>query len=112
MKIAIPTAEGKLCNHFGHCEYFSIFEVDKENSAIKDQHKVEPPPHQPGMLPGWVSEQGAKIVIAGGMGQRAKQLFAEQGIQVLVGAPVEEPHKLVHAYLKGALISGSNACDH
>ena len=51
-------------------------------------------------------------MIAGGMGQRAINLFAERGIDVLVGAPAETPEKLVTDYLAGALVSGSNVCDH
>jgi predicted Fe-Mo cluster-binding NifX family protein len=52
------------------------------------------------------------MVIAGGMGQRAQQLFAQSGIQVLVGAPVGTPEDLVGAYLDGSLKPGQNTCDH
>ena len=34
MKIAIPTLEGKLCAHFGHCESFTFVEVDTEKKEI------------------------------------------------------------------------------
>ena len=34
MKIVIPTAEGKLCAHFGHCETFSFAEVDLDTKEI------------------------------------------------------------------------------
>jgi predicted Fe-Mo cluster-binding NifX family protein len=52
------------------------------------------------------------MVIAGGMGQRAHGLFAEQGMQVIVGAPAETPEKLVADYMGGNLIPGKNNCDH
>jgi predicted Fe-Mo cluster-binding NifX family protein len=57
-------------------------------------------------------EQGATAIIAGGMGQRAQQLFAENGIKVVVGAPADTTDNLVAAYLSGTLVSGQNACDH
>jgi predicted Fe-Mo cluster-binding NifX family protein len=52
------------------------------------------------------------MIIAGGMGQHAQRLFAEQGIKVIVGAPVETPETLVVDYMAGALMVGENFCDH
>jgi predicted Fe-Mo cluster-binding NifX family protein len=46
------------------------------------------------------------------MGGRAQALFSQNGIQVVVGAPAEEPEGLVAAYLDGTLKSGPNVCDH
>jgi ATP-binding protein involved in chromosome partitioning len=73
---------------------------------------VTPPPHEPGLLPRWLHEQGATVIIAGGMGQRAHQLFAQSDIKVVVGAPADTAENLVTAYLSGTLVSGQNACDH
>lgn len=61
---------------------------------------------------GWLGEQGAARIIAGGMGQRARQLFLQQGIEVTVGAPAETPEILAQAYLEGTLDTGENLCDH
>jgi predicted Fe-Mo cluster-binding NifX family protein len=52
------------------------------------------------------------VIIAGGMGQRAQGLFAQHGIQVVVGAPAETPERLVGEYLAGTLQVGDNICDH
>lgn len=110
MKIAIPTAQGKLCAHFGHCEKFAIITV--ESGAIKATEALEPPLHEPGVLPRWLHEQGVNVIIAGGMGQRAQTFFAEFGIDVVVGAQPGDPQTIVRAYLDGALATGSNICDH
>ena len=112
MKIAVPTANGKLSMHFGHCEKFALVEVDPETKTIAGSIELDPPPHEPGVLPRWLAEQGANLIIAGGMGQSAQSLFEEQNIGVVVGAPSEEPEILVKAYLAGALEAGTNACDH
>jgi predicted Fe-Mo cluster-binding NifX family protein len=112
MKIAIPMAEGKLTTHFGHCESFALIDVNLEQRTIVDRTDVIPPPHVPGLLPPWLAERGVGMVIAGGMGQRAQGLFAEQGIHFFVGAPAESPEVLVGQYLAGTLQSGVNACDH
>ena len=110
MKIAIPTAEGKLAMHFGHCEKFAVVTV--ENNEIKEKEELVPPPHEPGVLPKWLHEQGVNAIIAGGMGQRAQQLFAANEIEVNVGAPALEVEELVKAYIAGTLETGANACDH
>lgn len=111
-KIAIPLVDGKLSAHFGHCQQFSIVEVDQENKAIEKTELLTPPAHEPGVLPQWLGQMGANIIIAGGMGQRAQMLLTQNNIEVIVGAPDAEPEELVKLYLKGQLICGTNICDH
>jgi predicted Fe-Mo cluster-binding NifX family protein len=98
--------------HFGHCETFALLDVDEDQKTILKREDVEAPPHAPGLLPPWLAERGVQCVIAGGMGQRAQDLFTQQGVNVLVGAPSEVPEKLIEEYLSGRLILGSNICDH
>ena len=112
MKIAIPVAEGRLSAHFGHCEEFAIFEVDEGGKEVLKKTMHQPPTHEPGVLPRWLHELGADVIIAGGMGQRAQQLFAQNGITVVVGAPAETPEQLASAYLSETLQAGENICDH
>ena len=71
-----------------------------------------PPAHEPGVLPKWLHELGAQVIIAGGMGSRAQQLFLENGIKVITGAPMDPPESLVNQYLAGILETGDNVCDH
>ena len=111
MKIAIPLADGRLCMHFGHCEQFALVETDEQNNIVS-KTLLTPPPHEPGVLPAWLHEQGADVIIAGGMGSRAQQLFAQNNITVVVGAPAEPPEQLVAAYLNDTLAVGDNTCDH
>lgn len=112
MRIAIPVSEGQLDPHFGHCRYFALVDVEPADKTIIDTALVEAPPHEPGVLPAWLAEQGAKLVLAGGMGSRAIQLFDKQGIEVIVGAPKLDPQSLVKSWLAGEIGKGANACDH
>ena len=98
--------------HFGHCASFALVDVDPQTKKILGSSEIAAPPHEPGLLPPWLAKQGANIIIAGGMGQRAQQLFAEQGIQVVVGAPAETPEKLITDFFAGTLQTGDNVCDH
>jgi len=110
MKIAIPTANGKLAMHFGHCEQFSI--IDTENGKITEKNELTPPPHEPGVLPQWLKELKVNAIIAGGMGQRAQDLFKAVNITVIVGAPAEDIDTLVSKFLSNSLEAGENCCDH
>jgi len=83
MKIAMPVQGGKLSQHFGHSEQFSLFEI--EDQSIRGREDVTPPPHEPGLLPRWLKEHGVTLVIAGGMGHRAQMIFEQAGIQVPEG---------------------------
>ena len=107
---AVPVAEGKLCSHFGHCDQFALIET--ENGQIKGKTMHTPPPHEPGVLPAWLHEMGANIIIAGGMGSRAQGLFTQNGIKVVTGAPQDSPESLVNQYLTDSLVTGANVCDH
>lgn len=111
-KIAIPTVNGILCSHFGHCEKFTIVHVNTENKTIEQQEELTPPPHEPGVLPQWLHEQGVHTVIAGGMGMRAQQLFNQNNIDVIVGAPSDRAETIATAYLNESLTTGANLCDH
>jgi Mrp family chromosome partitioning ATPase/predicted Fe-Mo cluster-binding NifX family protein len=107
---AIPLAEGRLCSHFGHCEQFALIET--ENGQIQGKSMHTPPPHEPGVLPKWLHEMGANVIIAGGMGSRAQGLFTENGIKVVTGVQADTPESLVHQYLTERMVTGANVCDH
>lgn len=112
MKIAIPTADGLLNMHFGHCKAFTVVEVDPQTKQILGSSELPAPRHEPGVLPRFLGEQGVLVIIAGGMGMSAQNLFSAQGIEVIVGAPPKTPQALVADYLDGSLVSGDNVCDH
>lgn len=109
-KIAIPTSEGVLDAHFGHCKQFAM--VDVIDNEIGEISFVDAPPHEPGLLPPWLAERGATDIIAGGMGQRAIDLFNQEGVNVFVGAPKISPTEIVEGFLKGELSFSANYCDH
>ena len=108
--VVVPVAGGKLASHFGHCEQFAF--IDTEKGKIKGKEMRTPPGHEPGVLPRWLYEHGADVVVVGGIGQRAQELLRQQGIEVVIGAPMDSPESLVNQYLAKTLISGENVCDH
>ena len=110
-KIAVPVDNaGILDAHFGHCKFFAI--VDEKEGKIIAEEMIIPPPHEPGLLPKWLAEKGVTDIIAGGMGQRAIELFNQRGINAFVGAPRMLAKDIVLGYIDGSLSFSANYCDH
>ncbi len=112
MRIAIPVVGGKISAHFGRCEKFLLYDTNDESKEISNQDSVESPRHQPGLLPGWLKEQGVNAVITGGMGQRAVQLFSDNDIVIITGVKTDDPRQAVLDYLAGSIESDGEICDH
>lgn len=111
-RIAVPVEAGVVAEHFGHCEQFAIFETDPDVRRIVSADTVPAPPHTPGFLPGWLRTLGVDVIIAGGMGRRAQELFRDCGIEVIVGASRGTALDVAQSYLDDDLIPAPNPCDH
>jgi len=112
MRYAIPVTGGMVSPHFGHCEQFALFDIEEQEKEITKKELVSPPEHQPGVLPVWLAEKGVSVVIAGGMGPRAQELFQQNSIKVVIGALEGDPDEVVLSYINGDLATGDNVCDH
>lgn len=112
MRFAVPVSGSMVAAHFGHCEQFAFFDVNEVAKTILGKEIVPSPGHQPGFLPEWLSEQGVSVVIGGGMGSRAQDLFREKGIEVVTNILETDPEQAVLDYLRGRLKIGGNICDH
>lgn len=114
MKIAVSAEnnqglQSQVAHHFGRCPYFALVEV--ENQEITSCEIIDNPyfqAHQPGQVPGFIKEQGAEVMLSGGMGGRAIQFFNQFGIEAATGAcgTVEET---IEHYLNGDL-GGAAPC--
>ena len=107
---AVPVIDGKLCEHFGHCNQFAV--VQTEGQRVIKVEYLSPPVHQPGTYPKFLAEKGVKTIIAGGLGMKAKQIFEQHNIEVIMGVQADKPEVLVESYLQHQLVSGENLCDH
>lgn len=107
MKIAVASEGQLVTEHFGHCEGFIIFEA--ENDRIKSQEFIPNPGHRPGFLPVFLYEKGVNVIISGGMGGGAVDIFNEKGIEVITGAQ-GNAEAVVKSYLNGELKSTGSIC--
>lgn len=107
MKIAVAS-EGKIvAGHFGHCEGFNIFTL--ENDKISGSEFVKNPGHRPGFLPNYLNDIGVNVIISGGMGGGAIEIFNEKGIQVVTGAS-GNAEEVVSKFISGNLKSTGSVC--
>lgn len=109
MRVAVATDNGMVSAHFGRCSEYTLAEV--EGGKVVKTELIANPGHEPGFLPGFLAEKGAKVIICGGAGPRAQALFAEQDIEMCMGisGPVAA---VLEQYAAGNLTAGSSTCDH
>jgi predicted DNA-binding protein (UPF0251 family)/predicted Fe-Mo cluster-binding NifX family protein len=112
MKIAVPTRDGVVDAHFGHCAYFSVFTV--EGTEIKAEDKVESPETcgcKSGIA-GELARMGVTKLVAGNIGEGAVRVLSSYGIEVLRGAGGSS-RKAVEDYLSGKPFeTGANCHEH
>lgn len=110
MKIAVASEGKMVTEHFGHCVNFNIFEVES-NKIVKNE-SIPNPGHKPGFLPNFLNDMGVNVIISGGMGGGAIEIFNEKNIEVIVGT-TGEAKTAAEQYLKGELKSTGSVChDH
>ena len=110
MKIAIPVHQGRFSEHFGGAEEFAFYTVDEESRAIGERLLGAPPEHGRGVFPMWLRQQGATVVLAGGMGPRAVGIFSHHGIDVVLGVQGDDPELIARSYLAGTLDTTGEVC--
>lgn len=107
MKVAISTEEGYVSEHFGRCPHFTIIEL--EGNKITKSYVIENPGHKPGFIPQFLQNQGVNCIICGGMGTRARDLFNEMGIEVILGV-TGKLEMVLNQIEKGELKGGESLC--
>ena len=107
MKIAVASMGSMVAGHFGHCENFMIYETDEKN--IVSEESVPNPGHKPGFLPNFLADMGVQVIISGGMGGGAVDIFNERNVEVVIGAEGTSKEN-VENYLKGNLVSTGSVC--
>lgn len=111
MKIAIPAREGRVDDHFGHCDYYEIFTIE---GGVVVAHELIAAPQGCGCRSNIAAElaaRGVNVMLVGNMGDGAKQKLQEQGIHVLRGC-VGEVETLVRSYLLGFVFDAGRCCNH
>ncbi|MGI5914039.1 MAG: NifB/NifX family molybdenum-iron cluster-binding protein [Bacteroidales bacterium] len=110
LKIAIPTDEDMVDNHFGHCDHYTIFEIDEKNNIVDKMYL--PAGQGCGCKSGIaaiLNNIGVKLMLAGSMGDGAKNVLEAANIQVIRGCSGDVT-ELVQKYLNGAIKDSGLGC--
>lgn len=112
MKIAIPTRNGVVDDHFGHCAYYTIFTIgeDKQIAATETQDSPEGCGCKSNIA-SVLEAKGVELMLAGNMGEGAKNTLEAHHIRVIRGCsgPVEA---VANAWLRGEITDSGDSCHH
>lgn len=107
MRIAVASEGTQVTEHFGHCSQFLVYGT--EDGKIIREEAIPNPGHKPGFLPNFLADRGVGVIISGGMGGGAVEIFEERGVEVVTGAS-GDARKAAESYLSGELRSSGSVC--
>jgi len=108
MRIALAVDNSMITEHFGHCEYFVVYDI--ENKEVKGSEIIKNPPHQRGFLPKFLRENDINVIITGNMGKMAVNNLKELNIECYLGV-TGNVVDVLNSYLEGSLISKDEVCE-
>jgi len=110
MKIALPSRENRIDDHFGHCEYYTIFTVN-DNKEIINQETLASPSGCgcKSNIASTLAEMDVKLMLAGNMGEGAVNVLHNSGIEVLRGCK-GDVKDVVLKWLDGSLVDSGDSC--
>lgn len=108
MRVALAVDNNMVTEHFGHCEYFIIYDV--EGKDIKGSEIFKNPPHQTGLLPKLLAEKGVNVVITGNMGKMAIQNLKNLHIESYRGVK-GSTIDVIQRFVEGKLENDDSACE-
>ena len=116
MRIAVSAQtndglDSMVAQHFGRCPYFALVDVDEnEVQAVEVIDNPYYAGHQAGQVPQFIYDHQANVMLSGGMGGRAIQIFASMGINTATGA-VGTVRETLESYLGGDLREAAPCAD-
>lgn len=108
MRIAIAVDNNTVTDHFGHCEYFLIYDI--ENNEKKGSEILKNPPHKTGALPKFLKSHNVDVVITGNMGDMAKKVMKGFKIEVICGVSGSAT-EVIESYLNKTLKGSEGNCE-
>lgn len=111
MKIAVPvTGTNQVDDHFGHCQFFSVYTISEKNEIIK----IDTIPSAQGCgcksnIASVLASEGVGIMLAGGIGGGAINVLYNSGIEVIRGCS-GDAQEAVKNYISGKITDSGESC--
>jgi len=110
MKIALPSNQNQIDEHFGHCEYFTVFTIDDQKNILSEEKIASPAGCGcKSNIAVTLAEKGVKLMLAGNMGQGAVNILNNLGIDVLRGCS-GDVKAVTESWLAGKLNDSGISC--
>lgn len=110
MKIAVPTRNGMVDEHFGHCEYFTVFTVGADG-AVTGEERVDSPAGCgcKSNIASILAGMGVTTLVAGNMGDGAVRVLKANGITAIRGAS-GSVREAAASFSRGSLVDSGTGC--
>ncbi len=111
MKIAIPTRDGRIDDHFGHCDHYTIYTV-ADKTILHTETLASP--EGCGCKSGIAADleaMGVEVMLAGNMGEGAKNKLQSHHIRVIRGCK-GDVEAVLQGFLSGFILDSGEVCDH
>lgn len=111
MKIALPSRNNNIDDHFGHCEYFTVFTVDSQTKEITASETVSSPAGCgcKSNIATTLSNMDVKVMLAGNMGDGAVRVLNNAGIEVFRGCS-GDVKSVALKWTQGSLVDSGDSC--
>lgn len=114
LNVVIPTREGDFVDeHFGHCEYFTVFKVDAAAKTILSKERLDSPEGcgcKSNIIHTFL-ENEIDVMIAGGIGAGAVEMLETSGIGVFNGCS-GKTDEVIMRFLNGEVCDRGACCSH
>lgn len=111
MKIAIPTRDGVVDDHFGHCAYYTV--VETSDNGVLSSSTLDSPEGCgcKSNIASKMQEMGITVMLAGNIGEGAINKLSSHGIEVIKGCK-GDVMQLAQDYLDGKIVDNPQVCSH
>jgi len=108
-KVAVPTRGGVVDEHFGHCEYFTVYSI--KDGKVASESRVDSPDGCgcKSDIASVLAKGGVTLMLAGNMGEGAVRVLKANGIDVIRGA-AGLARAVVDAWLAGSVKDSGVGC--
>ncbi|MEG0796453.1 MAG: NifB/NifX family molybdenum-iron cluster-binding protein [Odoribacter sp.] len=112
MKVAVPTRDQNIDDHFGHCEYYTIFTIGENKEIIHTERQASPEGCGcKSNIASVLEEKGITLMLAGNMGEGAKNTLETHHISVIRGC-AGSVESVVQSWLRGEISDSGEMCSH
>ena len=111
MKIAIPTRDGRVDDHFGHCDHYTIYTIEDKTITATETLASPQGCGCKSNIASTLAQMGVEVMLAGNMGEGAKNVLQKHDIVVVRGCS-GDIETLVQSYLLGFILDSGEGCDH